>query len=116
MLWDLHVTNRADGEMVLALWQTPNEAPSVPVLGQDPPPVAARRWVHVEAYWKRGLASDGHLTVWQDGVLTYDRANVTTSSSEHEFWGIDSIAQGLSCVMYVDDALVSSVRIGPLLR
>jgi hypothetical protein len=41
---------------------------------------------------------------------------VTTSSVTDEFWGILSIVQGLPCVFYADDVVVSSVRMGPLLQ
>jgi hypothetical protein len=52
-LWDLHLTNRADGEMVLSLWQTPSGSPSTSELGAELPSIPAQRWFHLEVYWKR---------------------------------------------------------------
>ena len=88
-----------------------------------PLPVPARKWIHLEAFYRSATNERGRICVWQDGRKIFDVAGVTTSlggrsgSDTHPIWGVgnytdhvagDPAGEGIATI-YFDDAAVHSV-------
>jgi hypothetical protein len=79
--------------------------------------VPVGQWLHVEVYLDQSSEYTGRITVWQDGVQIYDMDNVKTKYPDGDNrWSINAYGAGISPMpftVYVDDAAVSTSRIGP---
>ncbi len=75
------------------------------------------RWVHIEAFLKQSDAGTGRFTVWQDGVQIFDFTGITTKyPGGRQDWSVNAYGDGInpsSVVTYIDDAAISTIRIGP---
>jgi hypothetical protein len=74
------------------------------------------QWFHLEAYFAYEPARNGHVTVWLDGDQILDVPNLGVAASDNLYWGIGSDSNGMDpprCTMYVDDAKISTTRLGP---
>ena len=111
--WQLNVWNRPSGEMYLYPYNWVNSG-AYPQTTADLP---VGRWVHVEAFLRQSDAGAGRLTVWQDGVQIFDIEGITTKyPGGRQDWSINNYGDGISptsVVTYVDNATISSVRVGP---
>jgi hypothetical protein len=81
-----------------------------------PIPVPLDAWVHFEVYFGKAADATGRVSVWQDGQLILDRPDVVTARSPLVIWevggGTDNVTPSPATV-YVDDAAISLVRLGP---
>jgi len=81
-----------------------------------PIPVPLDTWVHFEVYFRKASDMTGRVSVWQDGQLILDRPDVVTALTPLVVWevgaGSDSVVPSPATV-YVDDAAISLVRLGP---
>jgi hypothetical protein len=112
--WVLNVGNRPDGEMVFYLWDALNRRSYQD--GSRSTTVPVGRWVHVEAFYRRSTAEAGRIVVWQDGVKLFDRDGVRTAISERVQWSLANYTDWLApstATIYADDAVISTVRVGP---
>jgi hypothetical protein len=74
------------------------------------------QWFHIEAYFAYETGRNGHVTVWLDGDQVLDVTNLGAAPSDNLYWGIGSDSNGMDpsrCTMYVDDAAISTTRLGP---
>lgn len=120
--WILNVGNRQDtGNMYLYLyyWQsgtgpTPNEVGPVSY-SQSLADLPVKKWVHIEAYLKQAADFTGHITVWQDGAVIFDKGGVKTRYSDgDEQWSLDNYSSGIgpsTAAIYIDDAAISTAFI-----
>jgi hypothetical protein len=79
-------------------------------------PVPVGQWFHIEVFHRTGTDDSGHLTVWQDGELTFD-VNGTNSQTNWAEWMTGGVVDGLTTdasQLYIDDAAISTRRLGPL--
>jgi len=79
-------------------------------------PYPVGRWFHFEVYFAYDPPRNGHLTVWQDGVQVMDLPNQGAPPNDNLYWAIGSETDKLTpaaCTMYVDDAAISTRRLGP---
>lgn len=97
--------------------------------------VQPRQWFHLEVYLRQNTFTNynGHITVWQDGVEIFNMGNVITrypyisalqpsidSWSMNSYGGVGPTSDTTSLhprdyTVFVDDAIVSTERIYPLL-
>lgn len=78
-------------------------------------PVPIARWFHIEVFHRTGSDDSGQLSVWQDGVLTFDIAG-PNSLTDHAEWMVGGVVDGLNTPaseLYIDDAAITKRRIGP---
>jgi hypothetical protein len=110
-LWDVDFSANADGTMGVFIFhhdsgtRMPRATPAVPV-GQ---------WFQVEAFFRAATDDTGRLMVWFDGTLIYDLTEPTVTSEFVE-WSVGSIAEIITpapATLYVDDAAISTSRLGP---
>jgi hypothetical protein len=117
----LSFTPRSDGSVVTSLLQRssmlPPDSPeldeSVPPVVELPVPVA--QWFHIEVFHRTGTDDTGHVTVWQDGELTFDVGG-RNSETNHAEWMIGGVVDALTTnasQLYIDDAAISKRRLGP---
>ncbi len=67
-------------------------------------------------YFAKSVGSAGHVTVWQNGTMILDRTGVATVANDWLQWEVGGASDDLSpspSVVYVDDAAISLVRLGP---
>lgn len=108
----LNVGNRTDGTMYFYLydWQQrishSQAATNIPV-GQ---------WLQVEAFYQCAADKTGRVTVWQDGKLLFDVANVRTRYTNGDCeWSVNNYSDALSpadATLYIDDAAISATQGG----
>ena len=108
----VNVGNDPDGGMRFYLfdWQQrqayPQAIASLPV----------GRWVHLEVRYVSSGDSDGRVTVWQDGVELYDvMGEPTRYPGGTTDWSVNNFAPAIlpdPATIYVDDATISTERIG----
>lgn len=82
-------------------------------------PIPVGRWVHFELYLKSSTGPDGRLTAWQDGREIIDFTGQTErTGSSRRTWSVNNYGQlhrPSSHTLYVDDALISTRPVHPLL-
>jgi hypothetical protein len=110
--WDLDVMTDSNGAMNLALYHHSNSdeqtaaALSIPI----------GRWFQVEAFLRAVNDNTGRITIWFDGVQAFDIGGQATMPSPYIEWSVGGIAEVISpnpAAMYIDDAAVSTKRLGP---
>lgn len=110
--WVVNVGNREDGTMYLYLRDWIHERSHVQTFKDLP----VGQWVHIEAFMRRADGPTGQITVWQDGTLLFDLQNVQTHyPGGSSTWSVDNYSSGLDpeqATIYVDDAMISTTRIG----
>ena len=82
-----------------------------------PTPVPFDTWVHFEVYLRKASDATGRVSVWQDGVLILDRPNVVTARSPLVIWEVGTGSDDVTpspATIYMDDAAISLVRLGPV--
>lgn len=116
--WLLSVGNRATtGNMYLYLyyWQT-GSGPTTNEVGpksydQAIVDLPVGKWVHIESYLKQASDYTGHVTVWQDGQMIFDKDGVKTKyAGGTNEWSINNYSNGFTtsnATIYVDDAAIS---------
>jgi hypothetical protein len=78
-------------------------------------PVPVMKWFQIEVFYRNVGDDTGRLTVWLDGHINYDLQR-SFGLSSMVYWSPCSSTEGLSPTpsdLYVDDAAVSLVRVGP---
>jgi hypothetical protein len=112
-LWDIGLERRPNGELALLFFDHMTLADIQAPLSNVVP---VGRWVHLEAYFEYAPPQSTHITIWQDGNQVMDLKNLGPASSDHLYWAIGNGANGLAppvSVIYVDDAAISTIRLGP---
>ena len=113
-LWDVNLTPLADGTVAAQLYDYKHQFD----LQQTPTAVRfpADKWTQLEVYFAKSVGSAGHVTVWQNGTMILDRTGVATVANDWLQWEVGGASDDLSpspAVVYVDDAAISLVRLGP---
>lgn len=118
--WVVGVQNRRSGAMYFDLFDWQRRI----TYRQRVKNVPVRRWTHLEAYYRIASDRSGRITLWQDGCLLFDRRRVRTAfryccnpegNAWSVGWSVNAYGERLrprSYYHYVDDAVVSSRRIG----
>lgn len=114
LLVDVDLRSLPGGEMILDVFdhrgqylRSPTAEPALPV------PIAA--WFRIEVFYRNVGDDTGRFTLWLDGQVNYDIHRPFGLSSV-TYWSPCSSSEGLSPTqsdLYVDDAAVSLVRVGP---
>jgi hypothetical protein len=107
-LWDVNL-----GRQAIEFFNETNRR-TTPPTPRIPYPIG--QWFHLEAYFAYEPPRNGHIIVWQDGQPLIDVPDLGVAPSENLYWGIGSDTDGLtpsSFTMYVDDAAISTARLGP---
>jgi hypothetical protein len=110
-VWDLDMRVQA-GAMHFALYH--HDSGDEPALASPVVPVG--RWFQVEAFLRPTPANDGRLSVWVDGSLLYDLVDTPTMPTAYVEWSVGGIAEMVTpprATLYVDDAAISTQRLGP---
>jgi hypothetical protein len=103
----LDVSNHTSGTMSLSLvdWQKQVK------FGQSVTDVPIGQWFNVEAMYTCAGDATGHVTIWQDGAMLFNLANVQTRYADGDCqWSVDNYSDGLSpapATIYIDDAVIS---------
>jgi hypothetical protein len=111
---DVDLRSLASGEMILDIFdhrmaylRSPIAEPALPV------PIA--QWFQIEVFYRNVGDASGRFTLYLDGQVNYDLHRPFGASSM-TYWSPCNSVEGLSPTqsdLYVDDAAVSLVRIGP---
>jgi hypothetical protein len=114
LLIDVDLRSLASGDMILDIYdhraaylRSPTAEPALPV------PIA--RWFQIEVFYRNVGDDTGRFTLWLDGQVNYDLHRPFGLSST-TYWSPCSSSEGLTPTqsdLYVDDAAVSFVRVGP---
>jgi hypothetical protein len=112
-LFDLDLTNSADGGMSLRLYD--HRSGDIP-LAVAAPAVPVATWFQIEAFYRNVLDSSGRLTIWLDGRPIVDVTDRPMAPTPWVAWDVVSVAANLNpstAVLYVDDCALSRTRVGP---
>ena len=123
----LELRNRANAAMYFMLrWKGimagpfEGEGTGLKHYHQEIKDILAAEWFHIEIYLQQSTGYTGRLTVWQDGVEIYDMVNVKTKYPDgNNEWSINTYGASINpmpLTLYVDDAAVSTTRVGPVLN
>jgi len=114
LLIDVDLRSLPGGDMILDVFdhrgqylRSPTAEPALPV------PIAA--WFQIEVFYRNVGDDTGRFTLWLDGQVNYD-IHRPFGLSSRTYWSPCSSSEGLSPTqsdLYVDDAAVSLVRVGP---
>jgi len=110
-VWDFDFNAHGDGTMGVFLYHH-DTGDRVPLAS---PLVPLRRWFQVEAFFRAAGDATGRLELWFDGALIYDIAE-PTAPSDYVEWQVGGVAEFISPVgstLFVDDAAISTERLGP---
>jgi hypothetical protein len=111
--WDLNLYPRPDGSLAAQLYDYIhlfNARETTPI------PVPVDTWVQFEVYLKKATDDSGQVIVWQDGALILERLGLPTVITDWVQWDAGGAADASTpgpATVYVDDATISTVRIGP---
>lgn len=111
-IWDLDVVTASNGSPVLALYRHDRGE----ILSTSSVSVPIARWFQLEACLLARSDSSGHLAVWLDGDAVFELNAQWTMPSQYVEWNVGNVAQEItpsSASLYVDDAAVSTRRLGP---
>jgi hypothetical protein len=112
-VWDFDFLPGTNGAMEFALFghvKRENE-PALIVL-----PVPIGRWFQVEAFLRATNDNTGRLTIWVDGTSIFDVQARPILPSLFVEWQVGGITESVTPPMatfYVDDAAISTRRLGP---
>jgi len=111
-MWDLDVVSGSNGSPALLLYRHDREEG----ITASTPNVPIARWFQLEACLLAANDSTGHLRVWLDGEAVFELNSQLTMPSQWVEWNVGSIAEAItptSASIYVDDAAISTRRLGP---
>ncbi len=113
-LMDVDLRSLANGDLIIDLFdhrapylRSPTAEPALPI------PIA--QWFQIEVFYRNVGDDTGRFTLWLDGQVNYDIQRPFGLSST-VYWSPCSSTEGISPTpsdLYVDDAAVSLVRVGP---
>ena len=113
---DLTLRSLPDGQLVLELFDHPQERLHTPI-AYPPPIVPIGRWFLLEVHFRALAGESGSpLSVWLDGREVYRSDDQSTASPDVLLFVVCSVAlRGTPrpLQLYVDDAAISLSRIGP---
>jgi hypothetical protein len=107
-LWDLNLNSAS------VYFYDESSKRFVDATPRQPYPVG--QWFHLEAYLVDAASGASQISVWQDGVQILDVLNLSMPAGQTLYWGIGTQTDNLTppaCTVYVDDASVSTARVGP---
>jgi hypothetical protein len=110
----LAVSNRRNGAMFVELARGTDSGGGA--WEQTIADLPTDQWVHLEAYYKKAADQTGRVTVWQDGAQILDLGQVQTANSDDLGWAVVNYGQNTrpaDVEIYVDDAAISTWRLGP---
>lgn len=114
-MWVLDLLDRGDGTMALRLRDKIGEG-SV-YYGSSEVAFPIGRWVHLEAFFRGGWEDDGAIRIWQDGVALWDMDGLDTIRPDGDIrWAVNNYTSAIRpdpSEIYVDDAVIATVRVGP---
>ncbi|GEM_PF-3226904 len=106
--------NEFENQKILSLTHW-NQAWDIPANVQPPPALVAGKWFHIEWYYKDGV-SDGAIKIWIDGNLIWDLSGINTRGIDPDIqWAPVLYGTNVTpgyLVAYVDDAAISTTRVG----
>jgi hypothetical protein len=107
-LWDISLSNAANGDLQLFVFDSLNGAILTPA-NLTPIPIAT--WFHIEFYLERAADATGKIALYQDGQLLLDASGLITDDSTWGQWYVGNIASGLTppeSTLYVDDVSIGT--------
>ena len=115
-MFSLDIREKSTGQLNLLLIYRPDLRDKVEYK-QSVMNVPTGQWFQIETYYKKGYNNNGQVIVWQDGTEIFNLSNVQTTESDNTiYWSInhytDYIIPSL-CSIYIDDAAISTSRLGP---
>jgi hypothetical protein len=113
-MWVLNVRQLATGDMVFYLWDAINQQ-TYDINPSETRTIPVGEWTHVEAYYRRATDQTGRITIWQDGTKLIDLNGVQTAIADNVQWSLANYTDQITpskATLYVDDAVISRVRIG----
>jgi hypothetical protein len=112
-IWDVNLYPRGDGSLAAQLFdynRQQNWRQTFPL------PVPFDTWVQFEVYFLKATDPTGKIQVWQDGTLIFERDGLATVTNDSFQWDAGGACDALTsspATVYVDDAAISTVRVGP---
>ena len=114
-IWDVNLYPLAGGGLAAQLYDYAGTGFNL--RQTTPVPFPTDDWVQLEVYLSKATGPTGEVTVWQDGVQILQRLNVTTVSNDWMQWDAGGAADASTLpspsVVYMDDAAISLVPVGP---
>jgi hypothetical protein len=110
-VWDMDILVQ-DGAMRFALYH--HDSGDEQALATPDVPVG--HWFQLEAFLRPAADASGSLSVWVDGTLLYDLENTPTMPTSYVEWSVGGTAEVVTpprVTLYVDDAAISTRRLGP---
>jgi hypothetical protein len=112
-LWDVNLTPLGSGNLAAQLFDYVKQIDTPQVVNVRFP---LDRWVQLEILFSKATDASGRVAIWQDGTLILDHAGVTTVANDWLQWEVGGASDNLSpspALVYLDDAAISLVRLGP---
>ena len=113
-IWDVNLYPLPGGGLAAQLYDYPT---GYNLRQTSPVPFPLDTWTQLEVYLSKATGMTGEVTVWQDGVQILQRSNVVTVSNDWVQWDAGGAADATTlpspAYIYMDDAAISLVRLGP---
>jgi hypothetical protein len=112
-VWDFNFVPDGNGGMQFALF---GHVKGVDEPQVNAPAVPIGQWFQVEAFLRVANDDTGRLTVWENDTVIFDvqgRPTMPSSCVEWSVGGIAGVITPASATFYVDDAAISTRRLGP---
>lgn len=113
-LWDVNLYALPDGGGVAA--QLFDYTDGKNTQQTTPLPLPRDTWVQIELFLSKATDSTGEVTVWQGGDQILQRTGVPTVSNDWLQWDVGGASDNISplpAYVYMDDAAISLIRLGP---
>ena len=114
--WVLNVGSDGAGQMYFYLWDGITSSARGGWSESDPT-IPIGEWVHVEMWLQKSETTAGNVSMWMNGVLLHEFANVQTAYDDNVQWSLNNYSSSLmpfSVTIYVDDAAITSQKVGVL--
>ena len=111
----MNLTQPVPGTLYAQLYDFSDQINTGQVIAKFP----TDQWVQLEVFVSKSTAKKGRITVWQNGTLILDVQDVETilNANDSFQWCVGgastALAPPLPIRVYVDDAAISTVQLGP---
>jgi hypothetical protein len=112
-IWDVNLYTLPGGGLAAQLYDYVHQ---VNLQQTNPIPVPLDAWVQIEIFLSKAADPSGEVAVWQDGTPILQRSGVATAPNDWVQWDLGGASDNLlpsPADVYLDDAAISLIRLGP---
>jgi hypothetical protein len=115
-MYIIDILEQPNGQLALHLVYRPDINEKIDYR-QNKKTVPTDQWFHIEAYYRKAVDQTGQVIVWQDGEELINLSDVQTTMKDNTvYWSVNHYTDFIlpnPSTIFIDDAVISTERIGP---